>query len=70
MLRLCPRGQGNNDLFNYLYLNKLPRELQVLLSEVSMEDKQSRVGSGLCKKHLIYEPNAIDCVAPCSWTGN
>jgi hypothetical protein len=26
MLRLCPRGQDNNDLFNYLYLNKLPRE--------------------------------------------
>ena len=26
MIRLCPRGQENNDLFNYLVLNKLPRE--------------------------------------------
>jgi hypothetical protein len=36
MLRLCPRGQDNNDLFNYLFLNKLPRELQVLLTEADM----------------------------------
>jgi hypothetical protein len=33
MLRLCPRGQENNAFFNCLNLNKLPRELRILLSE-------------------------------------
>jgi hypothetical protein len=32
MIRLCPRGQENNNMFNYLFLNKLPRELRVPLS--------------------------------------
>jgi hypothetical protein len=41
MLQLCPHGQENNDLFNYLFLNKLPRELQALLSEAYMLDKQA-----------------------------
>jgi hypothetical protein len=41
MLRLCPRGQENNTFFNCLYLNKLPRELRILLSEADMADKQA-----------------------------
>jgi hypothetical protein len=41
MLRLCPRGQENNAFFNCLYLNKLPRELRILLSEADMADKQA-----------------------------
>jgi hypothetical protein len=41
MLRLCPRGQENNAFFNCLFLNKLPRELRILLSEVEMADKQA-----------------------------
>jgi hypothetical protein len=40
MLRLCPRGQENNAFFNCLFLNKLPRELRILLSEADMADKQ------------------------------
>jgi hypothetical protein len=39
MLRLCPRGQKNNAFFNCLFLNKLPRELRILLSEAEMADK-------------------------------
>ncbi len=53
MLRLCPRGQENNAFFNCLFLNKLPRELRILLSEAEMADKQalgaradSHAGSG------------------------
>ncbi len=38
MLHLCPRGQENNTFFNCLFLNKLPRELCILLSEA---DKQA-----------------------------
>jgi hypothetical protein len=41
MLRLCPRGQENNAFFNYLFLNKLPMELRILLSEADMADKQA-----------------------------
>jgi hypothetical protein len=41
MLRLCPRGQENNAFFNCLFLNKLPRELRILLSEADMADKQT-----------------------------
>jgi hypothetical protein len=41
MLRLCPRGQENNAFFNCLFLNKLPRELRILLSEAEMVDKQA-----------------------------
>ncbi len=40
MLRLCPRGQENNAFFNCLFLNKLPWELRILLSEADMADKQ------------------------------
>jgi hypothetical protein len=41
MIQLCPRGQENNNLFNYLFFNKLPGELGVLLSEADMADKQA-----------------------------
>jgi hypothetical protein len=41
MLRLCPRGQENNAFFNCLFLNKLPRELRILLSEAGMGDRQA-----------------------------
>jgi hypothetical protein len=41
MLRLCPRGQENSAFFNCLFLNKLPRELRILLSEADMADKQA-----------------------------
>jgi hypothetical protein len=41
MLRLCPRGQENNAFSKCLFLNKLPRELRILLSEADMADKQA-----------------------------
>jgi hypothetical protein len=41
MLQLCPRGQENNAFFNCLFLNKLPREQRILLSEADMADKQA-----------------------------
>jgi hypothetical protein len=45
MLLLCPRGQENKAFFNCLFLNKLPRELRILLSEADMADKQA-LGAG------------------------
>ena len=46
MLRLCPRCQDNNDLFNYLYLNKLQRELRAILTKADRQDRQAKKGSG------------------------
>jgi hypothetical protein len=43
MLRLCHRGQENNALFNCLFLNKLPRELRILLSEADKQALGARV---------------------------
>jgi len=33
MLQLCPAGEGESKLFRYLFLQRLPRELRVMLSE-------------------------------------
>jgi hypothetical protein len=41
MMYLCPREQENNAFFNWPFLNKLPSELPILLSEVDMADKQA-----------------------------
>jgi hypothetical protein len=41
LLRLCPMGQENYAFFNCLFLNKLPRELHILLLEADMMDKQA-----------------------------
>jgi hypothetical protein len=40
MLRYCPRGEENSVFFNCLFLQKLPRELHILLSEADMADKR------------------------------
>jgi hypothetical protein len=39
MLQICPRGEDNSLFFNCHFLQKLPRELRVLLSEADMADK-------------------------------
>jgi hypothetical protein len=36
-LRLSPRGQEKNAFFNCLFLNKLPKELHILLSEANKQ---------------------------------
>jgi hypothetical protein len=40
MIRICPRGEENSTFFNCHFLQKLPRELRVLLSEADMSDKR------------------------------
>jgi hypothetical protein len=40
MIWICPRGEENSVFFNCLFLQKLPRELRVLLSEADMADKR------------------------------
>jgi hypothetical protein len=40
MLRICPRGEENSVFVNFHFLQKLPRELWVLLSEADMANKR------------------------------
>jgi hypothetical protein len=40
MMRICPRGEEKSVFFNCHFLQKLPRELRVLLSEADMSDKR------------------------------
>jgi hypothetical protein len=45
-LGLCPRGQENNAFFHCFFLNKLPRELRVLLIEADIANKRCVVHQG------------------------
>jgi uncharacterized membrane protein YgcG len=40
MVRICPTGEENSVFFNCHFLQKLPRELRILLSETDMSDKR------------------------------
>jgi hypothetical protein len=38
MMELCPRGEENNKFFWFLFIQRLPRELRVLLTEDDFEE--------------------------------
>jgi hypothetical protein len=68
MLRLCPRGQENNAFFNCLFLNKLPRELRVLLARIDMADKQEVAAQAdqlwAHYSKLAHDSHTVAAVAP------
>ena len=66
MIRLCPNGEENNTLFNYLFLTKLPRELCVLLSEADMTDKQAFAARAdtFAAHHQKLAHDVVAAVAP------
>jgi hypothetical protein len=41
MLEICPRGEERKELFACLFLQRLPREIRVLLSEVDNKDPKA-----------------------------
>jgi hypothetical protein len=41
MLEICPRGEERTELFACLFLQRLPREIRVLLSEVDHKDQKA-----------------------------
>jgi hypothetical protein len=41
MLEICPRGEEKTELFACLFLQRLPREIRVLLSEVDHKDPKA-----------------------------
>ena len=40
------------------------------VSHTLTHSEQARMGSGICKSHWTYGPDALYCDAPCSWSGN
>jgi hypothetical protein len=41
MLEVCPRGEEKTEIFACLFLQRLPREIRVLLSEVDHKDPKA-----------------------------
>jgi hypothetical protein len=41
MLEVCPRGEEKTELFAFLFLQRLPRELRVLLAKVDKKDPKA-----------------------------
>jgi hypothetical protein len=42
MLEFCPRGEEKTNLFACLFLQRLPREIRVLLARVDHKDPKAR----------------------------
>jgi hypothetical protein len=65
MLEVCPGGEEKTELFAFQFLQRLPRELRVLLAKVDKKDPQGAGGpSGravgptrLC--HRRHRPSAV-----------
>ncbi len=41
MLETCPRGEEKSNLFAYIFLQRLPREIRVLLANVDHKDPKA-----------------------------
>ncbi len=52
------QGPENNAFFNWLFLNKLPRELRILLSEADTGDKQA-LGADLFTAHKSKQAHDV-----------
>jgi hypothetical protein len=67
MIELCPRDQHNSPFFFYFFLQPLPRETRVLLSEESPADIR-RVAEKADRLMVLHCPQHHDTVAalPCS----
>ncbi len=68
MLETCPRGEEKTNLFACIFLQRLPREIRVLLAKA--DHKEARLAAGLCIKYWRYGEAASSCEQPCSWQGN
>jgi hypothetical protein len=67
MMELCPRDQQNSPFFFYFFLQRLPSEIRVLLSEESPADIR-RVAEKADRLMILHCPQHHDTVAalPCS----
>jgi hypothetical protein len=64
-MRICPRGEENSTFFNCHFLQKLPRELRVLLSEADMSEKRQLSGRAdqIWAHHVQHHHDLVATVA-------
>ena len=77
MWELCPANQHENIFFAMLFLQRLPRDIRVMLTHEDHGDLRRLAGKaeqlvafGGCTHHWSYSDQANNCTAPCSWQGN
>lgn len=65
MLELCPRGHENSPFFAYFYLQRLPREMRVQMSEDDQADLRAlaKKANGLTSLHAPQQ-HEVAAVAP------
>jgi hypothetical protein len=61
MLELCPRGHESSPFFCYLFLQRLPREIRVLLAEEDAANKRA-IAEKADRYMAIHAPQAHDSV--------
>jgi hypothetical protein len=59
MLELCPRGHETSPFFGYLFLQRLPREIRVLLAEEDVADMRA-LAEKADRFMAIHAPQAHD----------
>jgi hypothetical protein len=62
MLELCPRGQEKNPFFTFLFLQRLPKELRVLLGDEALEEPRD-IGELADKKWALHSHQHAGMVA-------
>jgi hypothetical protein len=69
LVRICPRGEENSVFFNCHFLQKLPRELRILLSETDMSDKRqlSAKADQIWAHNAQLHHDTVAAVAPELW---
>jgi hypothetical protein len=65
MLELCPRGQEANEFFLFLFLQRLPKELRIMLGDDPGHDARALAAKAdkLWAYHSHQQPNAVAAVA-------
>ena len=66
MLEICPRGQDTSLFFQYLYLQRLPRELRIMLAEDNHTDlrKIAEKADTLWAIHAKQSHDVVAAVEP------
>jgi len=62
MLAMCPKGEETSAFFSYLYLQRLPRELRVLLADDNHKDLRA-LADKADRLHALHTKQAHDCAA-------
>ncbi len=62
MLDICPRGEEKSAFFSFLFLQRLPREIRVLLADDDHADLRT-LADKADRLHALHAKQSHDCVA-------